>query len=536
MSLDSLPAEILQKIFDFLPSNEHLEKTRISRRWNQLALRETYLILAYGDQLISERLLRRTTRGYCCFSVEFSEGYEPVQSRFALCAQRFFLRKLILDGIQSYAMGLFVAEHASWVRSLVQLSVTVWNQIDSSGVGTVLELPRLRTLSWTFNTEGGSKKLPTFRIRAPLLEDAFVECAEVSASPLVFEDTRNLKSLGVFAPEVLGSMCPNGLQSLDCFRVYNSTNPFAWDYARLAMPRLKTLEISGCKLNDTSQAFIGNFPNLETLIVQTANENRINLSVLSRLLPKLKQLRLFDVKWTYDAGLTLFPNLMVLDINDTKPEVEHHEELTLSAPHLKTVKGTGSNLHSFKLTDYSTVKLMISYGPYINFVRPRLFASLMVLYLDVPCDRQDLLVTECIHQFPNLTRLTIVLHHKSQPVGLGGHLMAISFVQLRYLHLRNFDLDYQFLCGINKSSSIRTLILQDGTLTLKPQDVIYFSANLQHFYMQNVKMPKHVDVFPTTNPATELILSLPDGNVFSTTEWREEIIKSREDYVKELLF
>lgn len=54
--------------------------------------------------------------------------------------------------------------------------------------------------------------------------------------------------------------------------------------------------------------------------------------------------------------------------------------------------------------------------------------------------------------------------------------------------------------------------------------------------MQNVKMPKHVDVFPTTNPSTELILSLPDGNVFSTTEWREEIIKSREDYVKELLF
>lgn len=78
--------------------------------------------------------------------------------------------------------------------------------------------------------------------------------------------------------------------------------------------------------------------------------------------------------------------------------------------------------------------------------------------------------------------------------------------------------------------------MQDGTLTLKPQDVIYFSANLQHFYMQNVKMPKHVDVFPTTNPSTELILSLPDGNVFSTTEWREEIIKSREDYVKELLF
>ncbi|XP_058820841.1 uncharacterized protein LOC131683037 [Topomyia yanbarensis] len=538
MSIAALPAEILQKIFDYLPRSEQLQKTRISHRWNELVLRETYLILAYGDQLISERILRRTARGYCCFSVEFSESYEEIRSRLAICAQKFALRKLILDGIQTYALVSFVGEYRGWLRSLVQLSVTVSNRVDSSETDVRLDLPRLRILSWTYNTEGGSTALPVFRLNAPLLEDAFVECVEVDRTPLVLENTGRLKSLGLFVPKMVGSLCPDGLYTLNCLRLYNSTRPFEWGTKHCKLPLLTTLELCGCIVNSHSLAFIRNFPKLETLVIQTEQTNPINLSVIANSLSNLKQLRLFDVKYTHGPEVVTFPSLQILDINDIQGQVEYG--LEINAPHLMTLKGTNLNLNMLELTNYATVRSLIIFGLYLNFPRPRLFESVMILYLDVPCIASNsifglnppaILLSECLHQFPNLTRLTVVLHDKRTPVNISGFLLAVSFVNLRYLHLRDFDLDYNFLVGIKKANKMRTLVLQDGALSTTADNQPLHFSELQHFFVRNVKIPKNITVFPVLYPSTDMILSLADGNVFSTHYWDESVVKSREDYL-----
>ncbi|XP_058453910.1 uncharacterized protein LOC131431947 [Malaya genurostris] len=543
MSIDRLPAEILQKIFDYLPRAEQLQKTRINRRWNRLSLRETYLILAYGEQLISERLLRRTTRGYCCFSIEFSEAYEELRSRLCICAQKFSLRKLILDGIQTYAMVSFVSEHGSWLRSLVQLSVTVSNQIDSSQINVQLDLPRLRILSWTYNTEGCSSALPVFRLNAPSLEDAFIECLETERCPLILENTGKLKSLGLFVPKLIEHLCPDGLNSLDCLRIYNSSRPFAWNIDQCSLSRLKVLELCGCVVSGVSLSFIRNFPQLETLVIQTELNNPINLSIIANSLPNLKQLRLFDVRYIYEPGMLTFPSLQTLDINDVMCDHADHQ-LEINAPYLMTLKGTNLNLILLELTKYSTVKSLIVFGLYLNFPRPRLFESVMILYLDVPCNTSNamlamnphtILLTECLHQFPNLTRLTVVLHDKRVPVAISGFLLAISFVNLRYLHLRDFDLDYNFLVGIKKAN-IRTLILQDGTLNTTADNVPLHFSELQHFFVQNVKLPKDVTEFPVLYPPMEMILALAESNVFSSECWDENVVKSREDYLTYLQY
>ncbi|XP_065083490.1 uncharacterized protein LOC135705669 [Ochlerotatus camptorhynchus] len=535
MSFDVLPAEILQKIFDYIPGVEQLQKTAISRRWNRLTLRETYLILAYGEQVISERILRRTQRGYCCFSIEFSEAYAVLKPRLQICAEKFFLRKLILDGIQTYALVQFVKEYRNWLRGVVHLSVTLTNQVDSGSEDDHLDLPRLRVLSWTCGTEGGSPVLPKFTLNAPALEDVYVECADTDRTPLVLEHTTNLKSLGIFVPKLIPAMCPNGLLVLDCLRIYNSMRPFSWDPQQFGLPRLTVLELCGCTVNNESISSLQHFPNLETLIIQTETTNLINLHIIANSLPKLKQLRLFDVKWTHNADILTFPALQVLDVNDTV-QTGDGWPLEINAPHLITLKGTAFNLLGFELTNPVSVKCMIMYGLYLNYFHPRLFASVMILHIDVPCDNRQLMITECIHQFPNLTRLTLVLHEKQSTVSINGHLLAISFIHLRYLHLRNFDLDYNFLVGMGKCLKLRTLVLQDGTLNVTPDDRPVYFSDQQLFFLQNVKIPKDVTSFPVFNPPTKMILSLADGNVFSTLKWDEKNIKSAEDYVTFLLW
>ncbi|XP_062552683.1 uncharacterized protein LOC134217872 [Armigeres subalbatus] len=536
MSFDLLPAEILQKIFDFVPRAEQLEKTSISRRWNQLALRETYLILAYGEQVISERILRRTKRSYCCFSIEFSEAYEVLRPRLKICAEKFFLRKLILDGIQTYALLLFAQEYRQWLRSVVHFSVTVSNKIDSSDGEQHLDLPRLKVLSWTCSTEEENRILPKFVLNAPALEDVYVEFGcDANQTPLVLEHTTNLKSLGVFVPKMIPIMCPNGLLVLDCLRIYNSTRPFSWNLEQFTLPCLKVLELCGCTINSESIVALRHFPHLETLIIQTETIHLINLHMIANSLPKLKQLRLFDIKWTHNPEMLTFPSLQVLDINDTTQN-DDGWSLEINAPHLITLKGTALNLLGFELANPSSVKCMILHGLYLNYFQPRLFASVMILHIDIPCDGRHLMINECIHQFPNLTRLTLVLHEKQSPVNLSGHLLAISFIHLRYLHLQNFDLDYNFLVGMGKCLKLRTLIIQDGTLTVAADDRPVYFSDQQHFYLQNVKIPTEVTSFPVFNPPTRLILSLPDGNVFSTLKWDEKNIKRAEDYVTFLLW
>lgn len=535
MSFDLLPAEILQKIFDYVPRAEQLQKTSISRRWNQLQLRETYLILAYGEQVINERILRRTKRGYCCFSIEFSEPFEELKPRLQICAEKFFLRKLILDGIQSYALLLFAQEYRQWLRSVVHFSVTVSNR-DGSGNGEEhLDLPRLRVLSWTCNAEDGNKTLPKFVLNAPVLEDVYVECSgEVDQAPLVLEHTTNLKSLGIFVPKLIPILFPNGLLVLDCLRIYNAVRPFAWNLDQLMLPRLTVLELCGCTISSESLATLRHFPLLETLIIQTETTHLINLHQIANALPKLKQLRLFDVKWTHNPEALIFPSLRILDVNDTTQNGDGWP-LEITAPHLITLKGTALNLLGFELANPSSVKCLILHGLYLNYFQPRLFASVMILHIDITCDGRQLMINECIHQFPILTRLTLVLHGKQSPVSLSGHLLAISFVNLRYLHLRNFDLDYNFLVGMGKCLKLRTLILQDGTLIVSPDDRPVYFSDQQHFYLQNVKIPPEVTSFPVFNPPTRMILALPDGNVFSTVKWDEQHIKSAEDYVTFLL-
>ncbi|KXJ71507.1 hypothetical protein RP20_CCG020384 [Aedes albopictus] len=536
MSFDLLPAEILQKIFDYVPRAEQLQKTSISRRWNQLALRETYLILAYGEQVINERILRRTQRGYCCFSMEFSEAYEVLKPRLQICAEKFFLRKLILDGIQSYALVLFAQAYRQWLRSVVHLSVTVTNRVDSGNGEEHLDLPRLRVLSWTCNTEEGNKVLPKFSLNAPALEDVYVECAgDVEQPPLVLEHTTNLKSLGIFVPKMIPTMCPNGLLVLDCLRIYNAPSPFAWNLELFLLPRLTVLELCGCTINSESLSALRQFPHLETLIIQTETLHLINLHAIANALPKLKQLRLFDVRWTHNPEVLNFPSLQILDVNDTTQNGDGWP-LEINAPNLITLKGTAPNLLGFELANPASVKCMLLHGLYLNYFQPRLFASVMILHIDVPCDGRHLMINECIHQFPNLTRLTLILHEKQSPVHLSGHLLAISFIHLRYLHLGNFDLDYNFLVGMGKCLKLRTLILQDGTLAVSPDDRPVYFSDQQFFYLQNVKIPAEVTSFPVFNPPTRMILSLPDGNVFSTFKWDEKNIKSAEDYVTFLLW
>ncbi|KAL9692291.1 hypothetical protein quinque_016418 [Culex quinquefasciatus] len=401
MSLDSLPAEILQKIFDFLPSNEHLEKTRISRRWNQLALRETY----------HHPGVRR--------SANFRTPASKNDPRILL----------LLGGVQ---LGLRTrAESVRVVRAKVLPPEA------HPGRNSVVRDGPVRGRACVLGAKFGPA------VGYGLEPDRFERSWDgAGAAPVAdaFVDrlTRRAASLGVFAPEVLEQYVPDWVTVFGLLSSVQLDQSVAWDYARLAMPRLKTLEISGCKLNDTSQAFIGNFPNLETLIVQTANENLINLSVFGRTTRDSRSFPKPD-----GAGHQRAPSRRW---NTTKNS-------TLSAPHLKTGERNRVNLHSFKLTDYSTVKLMISYGPYINFC-----ASAVVRLADGfvfgRAVRQAGLAGYGMHSpvsesHPADDRAA----SQSQPMGLGGHLMAISFVQLRYLHLRNFDLDYQFLCGINKSSS-----------------------------------------------------------------------------------
>lgn len=86
------------------------------------------------------------------------------------------------------------------------------------------------------------------------------------------------------------------------------------------------------------------------------------------------------------------------------------------------------------------------------------------------------------------------------------------------------------------SHLFQTLILQDGTLAVSPDDRPVYFSDQQFFYLQNVKIPAEVTSFPVFNPPTRMILSLPDGNVFSTFKWDEKNIKSAEDYVTFLLW
>ncbi|XP_001654995.2 uncharacterized protein LOC5573957 isoform X2 [Aedes aegypti] len=300
------------------------------------------------------------------------------------------------------------------------------------------------------------------------------------------------------------------------------------------LPRLTVLELCGCTISSESLATLRNFPLLETLIIQTETTHLINLHQIANALPKLKQLRLFDVKWTHNPEALIFPSLRILDVNDTTQNGDGWP-LEITAPHLITLKGTALNLLGFELANPSSVKCLILHGLYLNYFQPRLFASVMILHIDITCDGRQLMINECIHQFPILTRLTLVLHGKQSPVSLSGHLLAISFVNLRYLHLRNFDLDYNFLVGMGKCLKLRTLILQDGTLTVSSDDRPVYFSDQQHFYLQNVKIPPEVMSFPVFNPPTRMILALPDGNVFSTVKWDEQHIKSAEDYVTFLL-
>ncbi|XP_055595241.1 uncharacterized protein LOC129745894 [Uranotaenia lowii] len=532
MSFDQLPEEILQKIFDYLPHAEHIDKTRVSRRWNRLALKETYLILAYGESVISERILQRTSRGYCCFSIEFSESYEALRAKLALCAKKFFLRKLILDGIQTYAIMTFVDEHRLWLRSLVHLSITSINQINTFGDDVELELPRLRILSWTFNTDSGNRQMPVFRIRAPLLEDVYIEHGDLDRTPLILENTSRLKSLGLFVPRLIEGLCPNGLESATCLRVYNSSSPFEWNIDRFNLPRLQTLELCGCSVNSNSTLFLRNFRNLEMLVIQTETSNVIDLTVVAHSLPKLRILRLFEIKVRSSETSITFPSLQTMDLNDTICS----DMPTINARNLMTLKGTSLNVNSFILTDYSVVRCLILYDLYLNFRQPRQFSSLMILYLDVPCDDANPMLAECLLQFPRLFRLTIVLHNKRAPINISGHFLAMAFVDLNYLHMRNFDLDYNFLEGINKARRLMTLILQDGTLAVSTDDRQFAFNEVQYFYMKNVMLPKQVINFPILYPTgAQRGLSLAEGNVFSTETWDDLNIKSQEDYVTYLV-
>lgn len=82
----------------------------------------------------------------------------------------------------------------------------------------------------------------------------------------------------------------------------------------------------------------------------------------------------------------------------------------------------------------------------------------------------------------------------------------------------------------------QTLVLQDGTLNVTPEDRPVYFSDQQLFFLQNVKIPRDVTSFPVFNPTTKMILSLSDGNVFSTIKWDEKSIKSAEDYVTFLLW
>ncbi|XP_055641315.1 uncharacterized protein LOC129778445 [Toxorhynchites rutilus septentrionalis] len=535
MALDRVPPEVLQIIFDYLTKSEQLEKTQITRRWNQLSFRKTHLVLANAEQLIDEDILGRTTRGYSCFSIDFKfikkyEEEEELRSRLAICANKFSLRSLNLYNIPTDTLISFIHEHRDWLRSVTELAITASNRVDLSNIEVKLELPKLRKFRWVFIDRSGSSFLPSVTLRAPQLKEIDLNCYDSTHPSVVLENATRLESLRVKGFKLISNVI--AADSVMFLRIYEVDQPFEWCSEHIKFQRLGELSICACNVNIQSQKLLSTLANLQTLIIESEKTNPIDLGIIARALPQLKELRLSYAEWTYKSDVLSFPFLQIFDVHSSlRTQTTDDAPLSVNAPHLMVLKGTPKNIEQLEFTNFATIKTLIALGQYLNFRRPRLFGSVRNLYMEITCHVPDqLLVTESIHQFPNLTHLTVILHNKQSPVNLSGNLIAISFPNLRYLHLRYFDLDSDFMSGVLRSNTLSTLILEEGSLASGTIDVM----RLEHFYMRNVKIPTSLDDFADFGTLLKLVRPRPRGNKYSTKILNETFIKSREEFLTDL--
>ncbi|XP_058447663.1 uncharacterized protein LOC131428042 [Malaya genurostris] len=150
MSTVQLPPEIWDRIFDYLPFQQQLQKAVVCRAWNKRVAYKAILSLSCSGHNSQNLIysIRNTIRNYKNFKIELlrtEQEYLETQHAVLECSQRFNVQTLSLELASSVMLEKFVDDHYNWIRTVRNLCLQLVDG-ENLPVDLLAKLTNLRKL------------------------------------------------------------------------------------------------------------------------------------------------------------------------------------------------------------------------------------------------------------------------------------------------------------------------------------------------------------------------------------------------------
>ncbi|XP_058826313.1 uncharacterized protein LOC131686150 [Topomyia yanbarensis] len=179
MTTVQLPPELWDRIFDYLPFQQQLQKAVVCRDWNERVARRANFSLSCPAHNSHNHIgaIRNSMRNYKSFKLErLQTEQEYVNSQQAIleCKQRFSIWKLSLSTVSNEMLERFVDEHYDWIcttRSLL-LQLAEGEKFPVDVLARLVNLRELRLLNVTDTNADWTRLWSQLRLIRVLTIDA----------------------------------------------------------------------------------------------------------------------------------------------------------------------------------------------------------------------------------------------------------------------------------------------------------------------------------------------------------------------------
>ncbi|XP_053695856.1 uncharacterized protein LOC128743328 [Sabethes cyaneus] len=432
MTAPQLPPEIWDRIFDYLPFQQQLEKAVVCRAWNARIVWKASLVLSCPSHYVQNHIdaIRHSLRNYRSFMVHMlksDEDYTRIQLAIQECKEKFAIQKLFLYYTSSKAVQRLVDEHFEWISTVQCLHLQLCDD-ESFPAETLSKLVKLR----------------------------------------------ELRLLNITDTNANWTMLWNQLSL-----IRSVTLDAAWHYNDAALRNLVDA-VSECS-------------NLTELTLRSngSNDTTAELSSITKKLTNLKKLSLVRLTIRINDVVLQLPELTYLNLGISW-FVFDKPCLTINAPKLQFLRVSKNNIPFVKFAEGTNITQMELYGHSMSWAHSS-FSTVKRLQLTIQEPANQEVIEDEIKLFPIVDSLVIKLLSKecTMLAPAGNRLL-----HLKKLHLNNFVLHMIFFEEIAQMKLLQSLTIEECNFFLERDVAQVDLSHLCCFRVKRVSLPMFVERFP----------------------------------------
>lgn len=452
MSFDSLPLEIVQLIFDWLPFRDLLSASLVCRSWyyaseNPLTRRSWLAIHLDRTNDLTELAWNRRSHSNVLLTMVHS--WEQLKPTMDICSEKVKLRRLSISRAWiDYVCQLFQL-YADWLDRVEEVHISLDHRFfrndTCSGKTYVIRLPTARCLHWSeIHIRRGNR---TITVNGPRLKRVSISDSFASKLILILPDCDALESLEcTLYRKNFTELYRASFEHLTTLilRIYYTVQNVKFLYY---LPRLKWLtlliefekelleklfvdtmdSITGCKLLE----------GLQLVLMGDTAPCSVDLNRLAESLPHLEQLELNNVYLSPGWKPSAFQRLTLLKLVN----VDLREETTILAMHYPALRTISINA---KLLS----RISLQAGPR----NKQLFVNVESLNLT---EALDSYLNPFLKQFSNRIRELILFKPDCYDTVVDSSCPLSGLHNVERLHLINMAISLESLKIIAESNHLK---------------------------------------------------------------------------------